>query len=143
MCCMYAHMAQHGEARHGTHALTHVCEQMTGPAQLEASLTRLAWAWGMESERLIGLRMNVTGESRTNRSTWDRPTVIGLASRPVWSTSGQDSSLDAQGPVLVLPYCFFRSRGCGHLARFDDAVIFHHEFETDWRPAFWHNFYDG
>lgn len=43
--------------------------------------------------------------------------------------------------MLVLPYCFFRAKGCPHLAaRFGDKVMFHHEFETDWRPSFWHNF---
>ena len=40
--------------------------------------------------------------------------------------------------VTVLPYCYFRSRGCPHLAG-ADVVFFHHEFDTAWRPAFWHN----
>ena len=42
--------------------------------------------------------------------------------------------------VTVLPYCYFRSRGCPHLAG-ADVVFFHHEFDTAWRPAFWHNHY--
>lgn len=46
-------------------------------------------------------------------------------------------------PVVVLPYCFFRSRGCVHLeARFSDRVMFHHEFDTSWRPSYWHNYLD-
>ena len=57
--------------------------------------------------------------------------------------SGGGGRVGGAGAVLVLPYCFFRSRGCPHLAkRFDDRVIFHHEFDTDWRPAFWHNYFD-
>ena len=30
----------------------------------------------------------------------------------------------------------------GHLAG-ADVVFFHHEFDTAWRPAFWHNHYSG
>jgi hypothetical protein len=47
--------------------------------------------------------------------------------------------------VVVLPYCFFRSRGCGHLSSpdsvWEDRVLFHHEFDTAWRPSYWHNYY--
>ena len=46
-----------------------------------------------------------------------------------------------RGAVTVLPYCFFRSRGCPHLAAdFDDRVLFHHEFDTAWRASYWHNY---
>ena len=49
----------------------------------------------------------------------------------------------ASEAVVLLPYCFFRSRGCPHLhanhSAFADRVLFHHEFDTAWRPSFWHN----
>ncbi|KAJ1444444.1 hypothetical protein M885DRAFT_552936 [Pelagophyceae sp. CCMP2097] len=46
------------------------------------------------------------------------------------------------GAVVLLPFCFCRSRGCRHLggAPWYDRVVFHHGFETSWRKTFFHNF---
>lgn len=100
---------------------------MTGPALVERALRQYT---GLD---LLQIRVNRTGESPMDRGTWDRATLF----------DPPDRQAAAASRVLVLPYCFFRSRGCGHLnARFDDRVIFHHEFETAWRPSFWHNYAD-
>ena len=132
------------------------------------------------------LRRAVTGEDPSDRSTWDRASLImdhdgGGGEDDEYIDEGEregDCAVEAAeaaspgtrqedegakrkqagrggrrrggsvalgaGPaaVLVLPYCFFRSRGCPHLlARFRDRVAFHHEFDTDWRQAWWHNYY--
>ena len=134
---------------------------------------------------LVYLRRAVTGEDPSDRSTWDRASLImdhdggggeddeyieegereGDCAVEAASTEElgredegaienedgdeEDEDEEAASPnkpgpaaVLVLPYCFFRSRGCPHLlARFRDRVAFHHEFDTDWRQAWWHNYY--
>ena len=95
----------------------------TGPGMLEAVFASYA---GVELKKL---RENF-GETASSE-TWDMISAI--------YPRGKHHS---DGLVLMLPYCFFRSRGCKHLERhFDDKVIFHHEFDTSWRPSFWHNYY--
>merc|ERR1712008_9548 len=93
--------------------------QTTGPALFGEALTSYA------GKDLRSVRLE-HGEMVDMPETWDAVSVIQGAS---------------QAPVVVLPYCFFRSRGCAHLAsRFQDKVVFHHEFDTSWRPSFWHNY---
>ena len=74
---------------------------------------------GASSNRAL---REAAGERADDASTWARATTV--------------------KDVTVLPYCYFRSRGCPHLAG-ADVVFFHHEFDTAWRPAFWHNHYPG
>lgn len=96
---------------------------LTGPAALESAVD--LFSRRVTGEGLQGLRRRA-GEVHGDKSTWDRMAIIG--------------NITVQ-PVVVLPYCFFRSRGCPHLhERFEDRVIFHHEFDTSWRPSFWHNY---
>ena len=86
---------------------------------------------------LLGeLRRRVSGENADAPSTWGRI---------FWVPSPLNASASSGGGVAVLPYCFFRSRGCAHLQgpKFNDKIVFHHEFDTDWRPSYWHNYYDS
>ena len=59
------------------------------------------------------------GERGDDPETWEEVSVIG----------GGGGGGGGSGAVVVLPYCFFRSRGCGHLSRpgsvWDDRVLFH------------------
>ena len=87
---------------------------LTGPAMLGDALSAYA---GASSNRAL---REAAGERADDASTWARATTV--------------------KDVTVLPYCYFRSRGCPHLAG-ADVVFFHHEFDTAWRPAFWHNHY--
>ena len=87
---------------------------LTGPAMLGDALQAYA---GASSNRAL---REAAGERADDASTWARATTV--------------------KDVTVLPYCYFRSRGCPHLAG-ADVVFFHHEFDTAWRPAFWHNHY--
>ena len=87
---------------------------LTGPAMLGDALQAYA---GASSNRAL---REAAGERAGEASTWARATTV--------------------KDVTVLPYCYFRSRGCPHLAG-ADVVFFHHEFDTAWRPAFWHNHY--
>ena len=87
---------------------------LTGPAMLGDALQVYA---GASSNRAL---REAAGERAGEASTWARATTV--------------------KDVTVLPYCYFRSRGCPHLAG-ADVVFFHHEFDTAWRPAFWHNHY--
>ena len=89
---------------------------LTGPAMLGDALRAYA---GASSNRAL---REAAGERADDASTWARATTV--------------------KDVTVLPYCYFRSRGCAHLAG-ADVVFFHHEFDTAWRPAFWHNHYSG
>ena len=89
---------------------------LTGPAMLGDALRAYA---GASSNRAL---REAAGERADDASTWARATTV--------------------KDVTVLPYCYFRSRGCPHLAG-ADVVFFHHEFDTAWRPAFWHNHYSG
>ena len=90
--------------------------QTTGPGMLGQALGE----WG--GRTLHSLR-HLYGEMDADEATWDRMSVLG---EPL---------------VVMMPYCFFRSRGCAHLKqRWNDSVIFHHEFDTSWRPSFWHNY---
>ena len=89
---------------------------LTGPAMLGDALQAYA---GASSNRAL---REEAGERADDASTWARATTV--------------------KDVTVLPYCYFRSRGCPHLAG-ADVVFFHHEFDTAWRPAFWHNHYAG
>lgn len=92
---------------------------MTGPGALGDAL--LAYS-GRASNRDI---REAAGETADDEDTWDAISYVD----------------DGRGDVTILPYCFFRSRGCAHLdANFDDRVLFHHEFDTAWRPTFWHNY---
>ena len=126
--------------------------------------------WKMVKSPDLGrVRREITGEDPRDSTTWDRVTVF--AGKSTWEgtmamtvevdnasavevalrRSGGNSRREsgaAEEPsdplalVAVLPYCFFRSRGCDHLQRrLNDDVVFHHEFETTWRRSFWHNFY--
>ena len=92
---------------------------LTGPAMLGDALRAYA---GASSNRAL---REAAGERADDASTWATATTV--------------------KDVTVLPYCFFRSRGCAHLAGppYHDRVLFHHEFDTAWRPAFWHNHYSG
>ena len=83
---------------------------------------------GASSNRAL---REAAGERADDASTWARATTVKMR------RGGRG------GNVTVLPYCFFRSRGCEHLAGppYHDRVLFHHEFDTAWRPAFWHNHY--
>jgi len=73
----------------------------------------------------------VFGE-REDQQTWDRVSVV-------WPADPDTVG----GALIVLPYCFFRSRGCAHLARnLEDRVIFHHEFEASWRTSVGLNYRD-
>ena len=87
---------------------------LTGPAMLGDALRAYT---GASSNRAL---REAAGERADDASTWARATTV--------------------KDVTVLPYCYFRSRGCPHLAG-ADVVFFHHEFDTAWRPAFWHNHY--
>ena len=87
---------------------------LTGPAMLGDALQAYA---GASSNRAL---REAAGERADDASTWATATTV--------------------KDVTVLPYCYFRSRGCPHLAG-ADVVFFHHEFDTAWRPAFWHNHY--
>ena len=87
---------------------------LTGPAMLGDALRVYT---GASSNRAL---REAAGERADDASTWARATTV--------------------KDVTVLPYCYFRSRGCPHLAG-ADVVFFHHEFDTAWRPAFWHNHY--
>ena len=87
---------------------------LTGPAMVGDALRAYA---GASSNRAL---REAAGERADDASTWARATTV--------------------KDVTVLPYCYFRSRGCPHLAG-ADVVFFHHEFDTAWRPAFWHNHY--
>ena len=106
------------------------------------------------------LRSEQAGEDAADRSTWDRASIVvpPLDGSCAVKTRNNNNDLDTEnadgtfegscagqnrGPVvLMVPVCFFRSRGCDHMrARFGDRVIFHHEFETSWRPSYWHNFH--
>ena len=87
---------------------------LTGPAMLGDALQAYA---GASSNRAL---REAAGERADDASTWARATTV--------------------KDVTVLPYCYFRSRGCAHLAG-ADVVFFHHEFDTAWRRAFWHNHY--
>lgn len=103
---------------------------LTGPSLVEHALTtftqRRTEGNRTATTSLHDLRLQA-GERLDDESTWDRATLV---------------AADGAGAVLVLPYCFFRSRGCPHLApRFQDRVVFHHEFDTDWRVAYWHNYH--
>ena len=100
----------------------------------EAPLVGATTTGALSHNSLGEQRRKVAGENPDNPSTWDRV---------LWVPSLEGSS--GGGGVAVLPYCFFRSRGCAHLQgpKFNDRVVFHHEFDTDWRPSFWHNYYDG
>ena len=89
---------------------------LTGPAMLGDALRAYT---GASSNRAL---REAAGERADDASTWARATTV--------------------KDVTVLPYCYFRSRGCPHLAG-ADVVFFHHEFDTAWRPAFWHNHYPG
>ena len=95
---------------------------LTGPAMLGDALQAYA---GASSNRAL---REAAGERADDASTWTRATTVKMR------RGGRG------GNVTVLPYCFFRSRGCPHLAG-ADVVFFHHEFDTAWRPAFWHNHY--
>ena len=95
---------------------------LTGPAMLGDALRAYA---GASSNRAL---REAAGERADDASTWARATTVKMR------RGGRG------GNVTVLPYCFFRSRGCPHLAG-ADVVFFHHEFDTAWRPAFWHNHY--
>ena len=88
--------------------------EMTGPAALGDALEAYA------GRRNRALR-EAAGERADDAATWAAIT-----------------HLDG---VTVLPYCTFRSRGCAHLAPGGDRVLFHHEFDTAWRPSFWHNYH--
>eukprot|EP00928_Gymnodinium_smaydae_P023327 TRINITY_DN19293_c0_g1_i1.p1 TRINITY_DN19293_c0_g1~~TRINITY_DN19293_c0_g1_i1.p1 ORF type:complete len:380 (-),score=30.79 TRINITY_DN19293_c0_g1_i1:25-1164(-) len=75
------------------------------------------------------------GEIVDKPETWDAVSSICL--------DADEETPVCHGLVVLLPYCFFRSRGCKHLARrFHDRVVFHHEFDTSWRPSYWHNYFD-
>ena len=87
---------------------------LTGPAMVGDALQAYA---GASSNRAL---REAAGERADDASTWATATTV--------------------KDVTVLPYCYFRSRGCPHLAG-ADVVFFHHEFDTAWRPAFWHNHY--
>ena len=89
---------------------------LTGPAMVGEALRAYA---GASSNRAL---REAAGERADDASTWATATTV--------------------KDVTVLPYCYFRSRGCAHLAG-ADVVFFHHEFDTAWRPAFWHNHYSG
>jgi hypothetical protein len=88
---------------------------LTGPAMVGDALQAYAGA----PNRAL---REAAGERADDASTWATATTV--------------------KDVTVLPYCYFRSRGCPHLAG-ADVVFFHHEFDTAWRPAFWHNHFSG
>ena len=100
---------------------------LTGPAMVGDALRAYA---GASSNRAL---REAAGERADDASTWARATTVKMR------RGGRG------GNVTVLPYCFFRSRGCAHLAGppYHDRVLFHHEFDTAWRPAFWHSHYPG
>ena len=117
--------------------------RLTGPALVEKAIENLIPRSLLHHKsrkddpshpRLGEVRRLVVGEDPSDASSWDRAFYLsGLTTR--------DQQLPWPGALLVLPYCFFRSRGCAHLKdRFDDRVMFHHEFDTAWRPSFWHNY---
>ena len=100
--------------------------QLTGPAALQQALDKYSRAL---TEMSLGRLREHHGESSLDPRTWDR---VSLISRKVTHASPLSSlSRGAVASVTVLPYCFFRSRGCAHLVdRYKDRVIFHHEFDT-------------
>ena len=122
--------ARTGEGQRG--ALVNVLE-ISGPALVTAALRHYGHGheYGERGRDLKALRHQF-GERDGDQSSWAFGTKLVAASA---SSSASDST--PLPPVFVLPYCFFRSRGCGHLDRFDDQVLFHHEFDTSWRTSFW------
>jgi len=121
---------------------------MTGPALVERVME--AFVFGDESENakntggLAALRRDVAGEDpkSSQQITWDRALLIPFQKSAKLNANAKSTSPYEAEAVLVLPYCFFRSRGCSHLMqRFQDKVIFHHEFDTDWRPSHWHSYH--
>eukprot|EP01052_Picozoa_sp_SAG31_P025123 SAG31_NODE_2184_length_6244_cov_3.004882_5_plen_582_part_00 len=121
--------------------------EMTGPQALQRAVEELALSWHMPAIATREIRQTIAREDTQNRTTWDRATLLppwNVMSGGAWSMNEGHEETNSPGAVLILPYCFFRSRGCKHLvARFGDKVIFHHEFETVWRTTFFHNYYDA
>ena len=134
--------------------------RLTGPALFEASLSAYvadqyaSFGQPLEQQRnlLQELRREITGETPGDSKTWDRATLIPEASNRAPSAcasvkrgeSREQGREGGEGGIVVLPYCMFRSRGCPHLLeRFSDRTIFHHEFDTDWRLSWWHNYLPG
>eukprot|EP00927_Polykrikos_kofoidii_P039449 TRINITY_DN33832_c0_g1_i1.p1 TRINITY_DN33832_c0_g1~~TRINITY_DN33832_c0_g1_i1.p1 ORF type:complete len:426 (-),score=39.50 TRINITY_DN33832_c0_g1_i1:243-1520(-) len=108
----------------------------TGPGMLGEALSDYA------QSNLRGLRERF-GEAIASKESWDAVSVVfGQEAQKLREKDAVPVHCPA-GPVVLLPYCFFRSRGCGHLhRRFNDTIVFHHEFDTSWRPSFWHNYFD-
>jgi len=105
---------------------------LTGPAMVGEALQQYH---GTGSLR--GVREGF-GEKGEDESSWAMVSIV----KPGNSNSNSNESQGSSDDVVVLPYCFFRSRGCKHIQEaFRDTVIFHHEFDTSWRPTFWHNYY--
>ena len=110
--------------------------RLSGPALVRDALSSYARGSPLpkvprpSADPLRKLRVQA-GERAADPSTWDHVTTV-------TRSGGADSEA-----VLLLPYCFFRSRGCPHLhanhSALADRVLFHHEFDTSWRPSYWHN----
>jgi len=102
---------------------------VTGPGMVRRALQEYARDSGGLST-LRALREHY-GEVEEDSETWARASVVGPES-------------NSNESVVILPYCFFRSRGCRHLlAPYNDTVVYHHEFDTSWRTSFWHNYHHG
>lgn len=111
---------------------------LTGPALVEAALESFLPAAGRR-RGLGAWRRDVAREVANAPDTWDRASYFSGSVSP---SSADKGGGKAGWSIVVLPYCFFRSRGCPHLQkRFNDSVVFHHEFDTAWRPSFWHNYF--
>jgi len=99
---------------------------LTGPAALQQALENYSKAlMHMSLDRL----RKYHGERGEEPDTWGQISLIKGAG---------GGGAAAAASVLVLPYCFFRSRGCLHLRqRYGDRVIFHHEFDTGEERPLW------
>mmetsp|Transcript_19859 Transcript_19859/g.55841 ORF Transcript_19859/g.55841 Transcript_19859/m.55841 type:complete len:411 (+) Transcript_19859:60-1292(+) len=107
----------------------------TGPGMVGEALQ----SYGNPAESLKAVRERY-GEREGDKETWDRVSIVSRHGKVEHVDGSTDTS--SSSSVVVLPYCFFRGRGCGHLdRRFSDMVIFHHEFDTSWRRSYWHNYF--
>ena len=97
---------------------------LTGPAMVAEALRQYHGA------SLRELREGF-GEAVEDEATWARVSIV-----------APENNTDSSASVVMLPYCFFRSRGCRHNQdAYRDTVLFHHEFDTSWRQAYWHNYF--
>jgi hypothetical protein len=90
---------------------------MSGPGMVRDVLAHYASLGpdrGVQSD-ILGTVRRAFGEEDGRRETWDRVSVVGPGrlGTGTGQTLGEGSCSSESGIVIMLPYCFFRSRGCG------------------------------